>query len=161
MVRIKIQAPGGAQATPGVVRSTPTAPRRGARSQGHRANPRTLSGCAPSLFAVDQGLRSLHSLNPWLISFHAFGVLYNSHVANSSQRLRDWLEILVQKGGSDLFLVVGQPAAIRVTGAVLRLEEPPLEGQEIQDAVLGSLPPHAAEHATWPAHLIALLRHTA
>jgi twitching motility protein PilT len=66
-------------------------------------------------------------------------------VTNSSDRLREWLEILVQKSGSDLFLVVGQPAAIRVSGAVHRLEEAPLEGQEIQDAVLSSLPPHAAE----------------
>ena len=66
-------------------------------------------------------------------------------MTNSSHRLREWLEILVQKSGSDLFLVVGQPAAIRVSGAVHRLEEAPLEGQEIQDAVLSSLPPHAAE----------------
>jgi hypothetical protein len=72
-------------------------------------------------------------------------IVYNPVVTNSSQRLRDWLEILVQKGGSDLFLVVGQPASIRVTGSVLRLEEAPLEGHEIQDAVLSSLPPHAAE----------------
>jgi twitching motility protein PilT len=66
-------------------------------------------------------------------------------VTNSSERLRDWLAILVQRGGSDLFLVVAQPAAIRVGGTVHRLEEPPLEGQEIQDAVLSSLPPHAVE----------------
>jgi Tfp pilus assembly ATPase PilU len=66
-------------------------------------------------------------------------------VTNSSNRLREWLEILVQKSGSDLFLVVGQPAAIRISGAVHRLEEAPLEGQEIQDAVLSALPPHAAE----------------
>jgi twitching motility protein PilT len=59
--------------------------------------------------------------------------------------LREWLGILVQRGGSDLFLVVAQPASIRVGGIIHRLEEPPLEGQEIQDAVISSLPPHAVE----------------
>ena len=58
--------------------------------------------------------------------------------------MRQWLEVLIQKSGSDLFLVVGQPPAIRVSGAVIRLEEDPLEGQQIQDAVLSALPPHAA-----------------
>src|ERR671931_613731 len=33
----------------------------------------TLSGCA-SIIPVCQGLRSFHSLNPWLFSFHASGV---------------------------------------------------------------------------------------
>jgi twitching motility protein PilT len=65
-------------------------------------------------------------------------------VTNSSHRLREWLEVLVQKSGSDLFLVVGQPPAIRISGAVHRLEEEPLEGKQIQDAVLSVLPPHAA-----------------
>lgn len=65
-------------------------------------------------------------------------------MTNSSHRLREWLEILVQKSGSDLFLVVGQPPAIRISGAVHRLEEEPLEGQQIQNAVLSVLPPHAA-----------------
>jgi Tfp pilus assembly ATPase PilU len=59
--------------------------------------------------------------------------------------LREWLEILVQKSGSDLFLVVGQPPAIRIAGTVHRLEHDPLEGEDIQDAVLSVLPPHAAE----------------
>lgn len=55
------------------------------------------------------------------------------------------MQLLVEKGASDLFLVVGQPPAIRVSGAVQRLEEPPLEGHQIQDAVLSSLPPHAVD----------------
>ena len=65
-------------------------------------------------------------------------------MTNPSAKLRQWLEILVQKSGSDLFLVVGQPPAIRISGAVHRLEEDPLEGQQIQDAVLSALPAHAA-----------------
>ena len=38
-------------------------------------------------------------------------------------RLTHWLEILVHRGGSDLFLVVGRSPAIRVHGEVLGLEE--------------------------------------
>ena len=62
-----------------------------------------------------------------------------------SQRLRELLEILVQKGGADLFLVVGQPPSIRVTGVVQRLELAPLEGQEIESALMSVLPVHAAD----------------
>jgi Tfp pilus assembly ATPase PilU len=58
----------------------------------------------------------------------AHGVVYNPCVSNLSQNLRDLLEMLVQKGASDLFLVVGQPPAIRLTGMVHRLEGDPLEG---------------------------------
>jgi twitching motility protein PilT len=59
--------------------------------------------------------------------------------------LRKLLEILVQKTGSDLFLVVGQPPAIRVNGAVLRLEMEPLEENDIESSVLPVLPSHAVE----------------
>jgi twitching motility protein PilT len=66
-------------------------------------------------------------------------------MTHQPHKLREWLEILVQKGGSDLFLVVGQPPAIRVNGAVQRLEAELLEGEEIQEAVLAVLPAHARE----------------
>ena len=59
--------------------------------------------------------------------------------------LREWLEILVQKGGSDLFLVEGLPPAIRVAGAVQRLEIEPLLGHDIQAAVLAVLPRYAVQ----------------
>jgi twitching motility protein PilT len=60
--------------------------------------------------------------------------------------LRKLLEMLVQKEASDLFLVVGLPPAIRVNGAVQRLETDPLEEQDIEGAVLPALPAHAAEN---------------
>jgi len=66
-------------------------------------------------------------------------------VSNLSQRLRELLEMLVHKGASDLFLVVGQPPGIRIAGVVQRLDADPLTGQEIENAVLSALPPQAAE----------------
>src|SRR6188472_2883566 len=53
--------------------------------------------------------------------------------------------MLVHKGASDLFLVVGQPPGIRIAGVVQRLDADPLTGQEIENAVLSALPPQAAE----------------
>jgi len=73
-------------------------------------------------------------------------VVYNPGVSNLSNRLRELLELVVQKGAADLFLVVGQPPSVRITGAVQCLEGEPLEGGEIENAVLAALPPHAAEH---------------
>jgi twitching motility protein PilT len=59
--------------------------------------------------------------------------------------LRHLLEMLVQRSGSDLFLVVGLPPAIRTNGFVQRLETEPLEERDIEAAVLPSIPAHAAE----------------
>ena len=64
---------------------------------------------------------------------------------DASQCLIRWLEVLVHRGGSDLFLVVGLPPAIRVVGKVMHLEGEPLEGVLIDDAVLSVLQPKAAQ----------------
>ncbi|MDE3154465.1 MAG: hypothetical protein KGN76_05145, partial [Acidobacteriota bacterium] len=61
-------------------------------------------------------------------------------------RLDRWLGELVERGGSDLFLVAGLPPTIRVAGAVVPLAGGPLDGPDIEDAVLPSLPAHAAQH---------------
>jgi twitching motility protein PilT len=58
-------------------------------------------------------------------------------------RLRAWLEQVVAQSGSDLLLVAGAPPSIRVSGAVVALAEGPLGGEEIADAVITALPPHA------------------
>src|SRR6476646_364601 len=63
-------------------------------------------------------------------------------IPNSLRRL---LETLVQRNGSDLFLVVGLPPAIRINGVVQRLETEPLDERDIEAAVLPSIPAHAAE----------------
>ena len=49
-------------------------------------------------------------------------------------------------GGSDLLLVAGAPPSIRVDGRVAPLAEGPLDGVEIEEAVLPALPPHARPH---------------
>jgi twitching motility protein PilT len=64
---------------------------------------------------------------------------------NLSSRLHRWLETLVNQSGSDLFLVVGQPAAIRIAGNIMRLDEGPLESAALEDAVLSALTPQALE----------------
>ena len=61
-------------------------------------------------------------------------------------RLRAWLEQVVRRSASDLLLVAGAPPAIRVDGLVVALEPifgGPLASEEIQEAVLPALPPHA------------------
>jgi twitching motility protein PilT len=62
-----------------------------------------------------------------------------------SPRLNRWLETLVDRGGSDLFLVVGLPPAIRVGGQVIRLDEDPLDADTIEGAVLPALPSQAVQ----------------
>jgi twitching motility protein PilT len=58
-------------------------------------------------------------------------------------RLRAWLERVVAQSASDLLLVAGAPPSIRIAGAVVPLPEAPLSGEEIADAVITALPPHA------------------
>ena len=66
-------------------------------------------------------------------------------VADDGQatRLRSWLDLAVARSASDLLLVAGAPPSVRVDGAVLPLAEAPLGGEEIADAVVPALPPHA------------------
>src|SRR5262245_53131897 len=79
-------------------------------------------------------------------------------MTNLSPRLRELLETLVQKGGADLFLVVGQPPAIRVTGTIQRLDEDPLEGQEIENAVISALASHNVDKYRREGYVDSALR---
>ena len=54
----------------------------------------------------------------------------------SPSRLEGWLRTLVARGGSDLFLIAGAPPSLRIDGAVHPLPEGPLDGQDVEDAVL-------------------------
>jgi len=56
-----------------------------------------------------------------------------------ASRLSRWLEILRDRGGSDLLLVAGAPPSVRVDGSIAPLPEPPLSGEEIEDSVLPAL----------------------
>jgi twitching motility protein PilT len=58
-------------------------------------------------------------------------------------RIERWLRILVDAGGSDLLLVPGAPPTLRVENRVRPLAEGPLDGVDIEEAVLPALPPHA------------------
>lgn len=59
-------------------------------------------------------------------------------------RLEDWLDRLHALAGSDLYLVAGVAPSVRINGIVRRLDEGPLDGDDIEEAVLPVLPPYAA-----------------
>jgi twitching motility protein PilT len=63
---------------------------------------------------------------------------------NAGERLTGWLRMVREARGSDLLLVSGVAPAIRVNGEIRPLPQPPLDGAEIEDAILPGLPPHAA-----------------
>lgn len=63
--------------------------------------------------------------------------------AEDLARIERWLRLLSSRNGSDLLLVAGAPPSIRVDGRVQPLAEGPLDGVDIEDAVLAALPPHA------------------
>jgi twitching motility protein PilT len=58
-------------------------------------------------------------------------------------RLERWLRLLAERSGSDLLLVAGAPPSVRVDGKVQPLAEGPLDGVDVEEAVLPGLPPHA------------------
>lgn len=60
----------------------------------------------------------------------------------ATARLNRWLATLVEHGGSDLLLIHGSPACIRLKGEVVSLDTRPLRGQEIESAVLPALSSH-------------------
>jgi twitching motility protein PilT len=63
--------------------------------------------------------------------------------ATDTGTLERWLRILGDEGGSDLLLVAGAPPCIRVSGRVRPLAEGPIDGVDVEDAVLPALTPHA------------------
>jgi len=64
-------------------------------------------------------------------------------VRHETARLRSWLEHVVERGASDLLLVAGAPPSLRIDGVITPLAEGTLGGEEIADAVVLALPPHA------------------
>lgn len=73
-------------------------------------------------------------------------------------RLEGWLSNLVAAAGSDLYLIAGAPPSIRVHGRVQPLPDAPLDGEEIEQAVLDVLPRHAVERYRSTGHADASLR---
>ncbi len=66
-----------------------------------------------------------------------------SPATGDTSRVERWLRLLAERGGSDLLLVAGAPPSVRVDGRVQPLAEGPLDGVEIEEAVLPALAPHA------------------
>jgi twitching motility protein PilT len=60
-------------------------------------------------------------------------------VTHDTATLDRWLNILVSRKASDLFLVAGFPPAIRLHGVVIPLAEGPLDGDDIEAAIVPSL----------------------
>jgi twitching motility protein PilT len=58
-------------------------------------------------------------------------------------RLERWLRLLAERNGSDLLLVAGAPPSVRVDGRVQPLADGPLDGLDVEEAVLPGLPPYA------------------
>lgn len=65
--------------------------------------------------------------------------------ASLAGRLNQWLASLVERGGSDLLLVSGSPASIRLKGEVMNLDMRPLQSAEIEAAVLPALSSHGSQ----------------
>lgn len=61
----------------------------------------------------------------------------------TTARLDRWLQLLSDRGGSDLLLVAGAAPSVRVKGAVVPLPEGPLDGVDIEEAIIPALAPHA------------------
>jgi twitching motility protein PilT len=73
--------------------------------------------------------------------------------ADDLSRLEGWLRELADRNGADLLLVAGLSPYVRVDGRLSPLGDGPLDGLEIEQAVLPALPPHA--RATYRALHIA------
>ncbi len=57
-------------------------------------------------------------------------------------RLDQWLTILVERAGSDLLLIPGAPASIRLEGQVRPIDNETLDGPGIEGAMIPALTPH-------------------
>ncbi len=72
-------------------------------------------------------------------------VIHAETRTHDSVQLKQWLEELVSRKGSDLLLVPEAPPAIRIEGVLFPIGERPLGGDEIEGEVLPALAPHARE----------------
>jgi twitching motility protein PilT len=74
------------------------------------------------------------------------GATPRAEPAQGSLRLDQWLTRVREMGASDLLLVAGAPPTARVEGRMVPLGgEATLDGDDIVQAVLGALPPHAQQ----------------
>ena len=83
---------------------------------------------------IDQLIAELHA---------SAGATPVGPAVGDTRRLERWLRTLTDAGGSDLLLVAGASPSIRVDGRVRPLAEGPLDGVDVEEAVLPALAPHA------------------
>ena len=72
-------------------------------------------------------------------------VIHSETRTDASTQLREWLEQLLSRRGSDLLLVPQAPPAIRIEGALEAIGERALSGDEIEAAVVPAMAAHARE----------------
>jgi len=73
------------------------------------------------------------------------GIKMEAEGSQASSTLNRWLERLVAESGSDLLLVPGGPPSIRVENNMQAIDTETLTGDQIEEAVLPALTPHALE----------------
>jgi len=83
---------------------------------------------------IDQLIAELHA---------SAGAAPGGAATGDTGRLERWLRVVADQGGSDLLLVAGAPPSVRIDGRVRPLAEGPLDGLDVEEAVLPALPPHA------------------
>ena len=66
-------------------------------------------------------------------------VIHSETRTDASTQLREWLEHLLSRRGSDLLLVPQAPPAIRIEGALEAIGERALSGDEIEAAVVPAM----------------------
>jgi twitching motility protein PilT len=88
--------------------------------------------------------RPEQDIDQLILELHASAAADPSGAApGSTARLERWLHVLAEKHGSDLLLVAGAPPCVRIDGKVIPLAEGPLDGLDIEEAMVPALPPHA------------------
>ena len=84
---------------------------------------------------LDELIRELNATTP--------DVAIPARPVGDTTRIERWLRLVASHNGSDLLLVAGAAPSVRVDGRLLPLPEGPLDGVDIEEAVLPALPPHA------------------
>ena len=87
--------------------------------------------------------RDSEDIDQLIAELHASTGAPRGAAVGDTGRLEAWLRLLAAAGGSDLLLVAGAPPSIRADGRVRPLAEGPLDGMDIEEAVLPALAPHA------------------
>jgi twitching motility protein PilT len=83
---------------------------------------------------LDELIRELNATTPDVQAPGAIG---------DTTRVERWLRAVAARNGTDLLLVAGAPPSVRIDGRVTPLPEGPVDGPDVEEAVLPALAPHA------------------